>query len=245
MVEIYNYPINVNIPKVAFYGNPVISKPIKPTLSDKFVACPIIDQYLDKKSLELEAKQNVRIQELLGAYNLPVKINEKAIEQLKNGHLKNTRELAVKLYSALPEELKKDVNLKQLQDASLLHDIGKVLIPDNILNKKGRLDQQEREIMELHSELGYKLLKNKFLDEETLNLIRNHHQNSKKTGYPSVSEKYDHSMAAQILSAADKYSALTEKRSYKESFDRQKALKILKNDETILPEIYSALEKAV
>ena len=58
-----------------------------------------------------------------------------------------------------------------------------------MLNKKGKLDADEREIMELHSELGYELLKDKGLSEETLNLIRYHHQNLNKTGYPAMAKK--------------------------------------------------------
>lgn len=69
-------------------------------------------------------------------------------------------------------------------DAAYLHDIGKVLIPVNILNKAGKLDERETEIMHKHSELGYELLKSTDIDKKTLNLIRNHHQNAKKTGYP-------------------------------------------------------------
>ena len=246
MTQIYNYPININVPKVAFYGNPAVSTPIRINYRDEFISSPLVDKYLDKTAILLEAKQNARIQELMSSYNLPIKVNEKAIETLKeSGHLQNTRLLAIKIYSSLPMELKKGVNLRQLQEAAMVHDVGKVLIPNNILNKKGALTPKEREIMELHSELGYELLKYKGFDLKTLELIRNHHQNINGTGYPAVKEGYNHDIATQILSAADKVSALAEKRSYKEALSKEQVLDILKNDETISPEIYSAIEKVL
>ncbi len=70
---------------------------------------------------------------------------------MKNGHLTATRILAAKIYSSLPEELKKEVNLPDLQQAAMLHDYGKVLIPKEILNKEGALTPEEKQIMELQS----------------------------------------------------------------------------------------------
>ena len=73
--------------------------------------------------------------------------------------------------------MKKEVSLPHLQEAAMLHDYVKVLIPDNVLNKVSRLDNQEREIMNLHSELGYEILKNTDIDTRTLHLSKYHHQN--------------------------------------------------------------------
>ena len=88
-------------------------------------------------------------------YDLPVKVNIEELEKLKQGHMKDTRIVSAQIYSSLPAELKKEVSLPELQEAAMLHDYGKVLIPDSILNKKGRLNDDERKIMELHSELSY------------------------------------------------------------------------------------------
>jgi len=249
MSQIYNYPVNFNIPKVAFYGKPAVSEPVKINRRDEFISSPLIDKYLNKNAILLEAKQNQRIKELMSAYNLPVKVNENAIKTLQDSkHMQNTRLIAINTYSSLPQELKKTVNPRQLQEAAMVHDVGKTLIPNEILNKKGALNPQEREIMELHSELGYELLKNRGFDLKTLDLIKNHHQNIEGTGYPAVSAGYKHGIDAQILSAADKYSALTEKRSYKEALSREQALSIIEEDVNngiISPEVFEALRKAV
>ena len=130
----------------------------------------------------------------------------------------------------------------------MLHDFGKVLIPKSILNKAGKLDTNEREIMELHSELGYELLKNKGLNEKTLNLIKYHHQNKNGTGYPAISKDYEIGIDAQILSTADKYTALREKRSYKNPLGKYEALEIIAKDVNngqITQDVYTALIRSV
>ena len=233
MVKIFNYPINFNISSVSFNANPHVTKPVKQVLPDEFFKCPIIERYINKDIIELRISQNPRIKEILDLYNLPVKINEKAIKELndKDGHLRHTRNLAGRIYSMLDISKRKGADMGQLQEAAMLHDIGKVLIPEKILNKKGALTEKEREIMELHPELGYELLKNNGMDLKTLNLIRNHHQNITKTGYPAVDDQYVHNTAAQVLSIADKYCALVEERCYKAPMDPTEALeKIYKED---------------
>ena len=84
--------------------------------------------------------------------------------------------------------------------------------------------------MHTHSELSYELLKNSGLNDKTLKLIRNHHQNAKRTGYPWVDQNFNADLNLQILSVADKYSALTEKRTYKEPMSPQQALTIIYQD---------------
>ena len=84
--------------------------------------------------------------------------------------------------------------------------------------------------MHKHSELGYEMLKKTNLDKITLNLVRNHHQNAQKSGYPWVSNDFKADINLQILTAADKYSALTEERVYKKPIDKTQALTIIYQD---------------
>ena len=135
-----------------------------------------------------------------------------------------------------------------MSDASYLHDIGKVLIPEEILNKQTKLNENETKIMHQHSELGYEILKNTNLDKTTLNLIRNHHQNAKKSGYPFVNKDFRADLNLQILTMADKYSALTEKRPYKEAFTPEQALTIIYadvKDGKLHPFVFKALANYV
>ncbi len=237
-------PISISFEKLASTWH----KPRFQQVNDSFVSNPIYESLNTKEQLEMVVKSNARLSEILSKNNLPLKINIEALNKLKQGHMNDTRTLVAKLYSSLPQELKKDINLKDLQEAAMLHDYGKVLIPESILNKSGKLNADEQKIMELHSEFGYELLKNKGLSENTLNLVKYHHQNLKGTGYPAKEKNYDYGIEAQILATADKYSALREKRVYKSALGKYEALEIIAkevNSGNISQDIYTALLKIV
>lgn len=241
-------PLKLNIRFTPFKSANYVAKPTVFPIKDGFTTNPLYEKLGTKTSIEASAVSNPRILEILKEHNLPLKVNTGVLEKLKEGHLKDTRIISVKIYSSLPEDLKKQVNLSDLQEAAMLHDYGKVLIPTQILNKRGRLDAKEHAIMELHSELGYELLKNKGLSDGTLKLIKYHHQNKNGTGYPGIKSDFENSIENQILSVADKYTALREKRSYKNPFSKYEALEILAkevNDGNISQEVYNALVKAV
>lgn len=240
----------INIQNVQFRANPnTVNYPAEQNLrKDSFNSNPLYDNFVDKNKLTQLAKSNPEIMRILKENKIQLKINVKELEDLKNGHLMDTRITAAKMYSALPKDLKSQVNLMDLQQAAMLHDYGKVLIPEKILNKKGKLTPEEKKIMELHSELGYEILKQQGVNKNVLNMVKYHHQNPNRSGYPSANEDYEHDISTQILATADKYSALREKRSYKDPLNRNQALDIIKNDVTnglIEPEIYNALEKTV
>lgn len=244
----YNSPIKINIPHIHFRSKPNLVTPPVTTIRDGFVSNPIYDEFGTKEQIEAVAKSNPRICELLDKYNLPVQVNIDELEKLKNGHMKNTRIVAVKIYCSLPEELKKEVSLSDLQEAAILHDYGKVLIPSEILNKKGNLNSRDREIMELHSELGFELLKNKGLSQKTLNLIKYHHQNITGKGYPKIDNDFKCDINLQILSTADKYTAMRESRCYKDSLNKYETLEILGKEVSrglLSQDVYTALIKAV
>lgn len=167
---------------------------------------------------------------------------------MKKGHLTATRILVAKIYSILPVELKKEINISNLQQAAMLHDYGKVLIPKEILNKKGALTSEEKKIMELHSEFGYELLKQQGVNEEVLNLIKYHHQKPDGSGYPLVDNDFEYSISSQILEAADMYSALTEERPYHKASTKDEALLVISEEVEkgiISQEVYDALKKSV
>ena len=244
----YNFPIKLNIPNIPFRSTTVVPKPQAQPIHDGFATNPIYENFGTKEQIEATVKANPRIQELLTEHNIPLKVNVEELEKLKKGHMKDTRVVAAQIYSSLPAELKKEVSLPNLQEAAMLHDYGKVLIPNSILNKAGRLDADEREIMELHSELGYELLKNKGLSEKTLNLIKYHHQNLNRNGYPIAKKDFEYGIDAQILSTADKYTALREKRSYKNPLGKYEAFEIIAkdvNDGRISQDVYTAMIKGV
>lgn len=220
-------------------------KAVTPTIKpDSISVNTDLYKYINSNAISEMIKVNSEIKRILEEFKIPIKVNMNVLHDLVKNHLPQTRKATVGIANNLPQEFKSEVNLQALQKASILHDCGKVLIPEHILNKEGKLTAKEREIMEKHSILGYEMLKSTDLDEETLNLVRNHHQNAQKTGYPSVDDNFVADINSQILSTADIYSALREKRPYKKSLNKNQALAILHNkmkEGKIHPYVFKAL----
>lgn len=173
---------------------------------------------------------NPQIKLILKEMNAPVKLNLKELNEISQNHAQETQNIAAGIISNLPKGLKQHVDVKAVKDAAYLHDIGKVLIPSEILNKSEKLTDAEKEIMHRHCELGYEILKNSGLDNKTLSLIKYHHQNASHTGYPKVPTDFFADLNLQILTASDKYSALVEPRVYKAPMSKQQALNIIYKD---------------
>ena len=249
MSSIYNnYSINncYNVPSLNFRSNTHSYIPTISHVQDGYTSNPMYENFGTKADIEAAAKTNPKIREILSKHNLSVKINEKELEKLKSGHLQSTRITAAKIYSGLPTELKSQVDPKVLQEAAMFHDYGKILIPDSVLNKDGKLTEDEWKIMEEHSELGAELLKNKNLDKRTIDLIKYHHQTPNKNGYPSISDEFEYGLDSEILSVADKYEALREERSYKPAMSKQDALAIIAQDVKnglVSQEVFDSLKK--
>ncbi|MCD8377346.1 MAG: HD domain-containing protein [Candidatus Gastranaerophilales bacterium] len=127
----------------------------------------------------------------------------------------------------------------------MLHDIGKVLIPSKILNKNGKLSAEETEIMHIHAKLSEALLSSQNIEPEVLNIVRYHHQNKRRTGYPEIKNTIaGFDINTEVVALADKYSALKEKRAYKAPMSDEAALSIIKeqvDNGEITPGVYNAL----
>ncbi len=189
-----------------------------------------IDRFTTETAIKRMIESNPKVKNITKDFNPNLNLNMNELRELLSNHAKDTQNITKGIIENLPFSLQSKVDAKAIDDASYLHDLGKVLIPADILNKPGRLDDKETKIMHTHSELSYELLKKSGIDDKTLNLIRNHHQNAKRTGYPFVDKNFNADLNLQILSVADKYSALTEKRTYKEPMSAKQALTIIYQD---------------
>ncbi len=201
-----------------------------------------IQKYAVKRMMSL----NPSIEALLKQYKIKPEIHTKTLKELTGGHMNETCNIAEGVFSMLSEDLKRDLDKSIIKEASMLHDLGKVLIPSKILNKPAKLNVKEREIMNIHSTLGYELLKTQNLSPKTLELIRYHHQNLQHSGYPAIETTITSDIAVQIVSISDKYSALREARVYRRRLSRLESLLILYREVRegkIAPEIYDALVK--
>ena len=205
------------------------------------------DERLHKSLVQKMIDLNPHIIRLLKRYRIRPLIDTKTLKELTNGHMNDTCNIAIGVYSFLPYDIQSKIDKTTLKEASMLHDLGKVLIPAKILNKPAKLNVKERKIMNIHSTLGYELLKTQNLSDETLTLIRYHHQNLKHTGYPVLpKDNTSADLGVQIISIADKYSALREARVYRRRLTRTEALLILYREVRegkIMPSIYNALFK--
>ncbi|NTW95201.1 MAG: HD domain-containing protein [Erysipelotrichaceae bacterium] len=129
----------------------------------------------------------------------------------------------------------KGIYVDTIKVASVLHDIGKVGISDTILNKNGKLDQFEFELMKTHTLIGSDILEkihknypqNEFINMG-LNIARSHHERYDGTGYPDGLKGEAIPLSARIMALCDVYDALTTQRPYKEAFPHSKAVELIK-----------------
>lgn len=118
-----------------------------------------------------------------------------------------------------------EIELEELIITSLLHDIGKSTIDISILNKPGKLTEEEYEIVKTHSKNGYDILKNtgKFSDMVCDGVLF-HHENEDGTGYPNNLKKSEIPLFSKVIHVCDVYSALTTKRCYKNAWTYEQAI---------------------
>lgn len=137
------------------------------------------------------------------------------------GHSRRVTELSVTLARRLgmPESA-----VDQLRRGALLHDIGKMGIPDAILNKPGKLTPDEWEVMRQHPTLAYELLKGVPFLKEALDVSHYHHERWDGTGYPHGLAGTDIPLAARIFAVVDVFDALTNDRPYRAAWSRTEAL---------------------
>ncbi|UCH12608.1 MAG: HD domain-containing protein [Candidatus Omnitrophota bacterium] len=118
--------------------------------------------------------------------------------------------------------------LENLKIAALLHDVGRVAIPDSILNKKGPLAHKEREAVKKHVDIAVDVLKPIKELEPVINIIRCHHEFYNGGGYPEGIKGDEIPFASRILAAANAYDAMTSERPYRKAMTHQKAAERLK-----------------
>lgn len=163
-----------------------------------------------------------------------------------------TRILGMQLMKDYPEyELTEDV-VNHISQASALHDIGKIAIPDNILLKPGRLTPEEFDIMKQHTIKGCDMLDSiqGIWDESYrktgYEICRHHHEKFDGRGYPDGLKGDDIPLSAQLVSIADCYDALTTERVYKKAFTKDEAFQMIIKGEcgVFSPKLLEAFKNA-
>lgn len=149
-----------------------------------------------------------------------------AKDQITHGHIRRVQVYAIELAKRLG--VTDDRQLKAIAAAALLHDMGKLAIPEHILNKPGRLTTAEFDRMKQHAGLGADLLSSIRFPYPVVPIVRYHHENWNGTGYPSGIGGTDIPLGARILSVVDCFDALTSDRPYRPRLDVEDAFQILR-----------------
>jgi putative two-component system response regulator len=121
--------------------------------------------------------------------------------------------------------------MEAIRFGGILHDIGKITIPEYILNKPGPLSLEETEVMKSHPVAGYNIcLPLKKNLGQALEVIRQHHEKLDGSGYPDGLKNEDISAASRIMAVVDIYDALVTDRAYREGLALEKAVEILRQE---------------
>ena len=143
-----------------------------------------------------------------------------------NGHSLHVQELSLLIYNNLPAGFKRRINEENLKYAALFHDVGKLGVPEAILNKPASLSTEEWNVMRRHPELSVQILRPLKSFDLIKEWILYHHERIDVSGYFCIPGNQI-PFAARIISVADTYSAITMARSYKPEKTHEEAIEIL------------------
>ncbi|MBQ9008378.1 MAG: HD domain-containing protein [Clostridia bacterium] len=143
-----------------------------------------------------------------------------------NGHSRYVQEVTMLLYRYLPASMKKDINPVSLEYAARLHDVGKLGVPEAILNKPDSLNEDEWKVMRGHPRTGVKILQPLRTFANITPWIEYHHERPDGKGYYGL-KKEEIPLPARIIAIADTYSAITMRRSYKPPRSHEEAVQII------------------
>ena len=221
----------------------VISKPVIPYVVMRRINS-VVELFRARRSLsnQVMAQQS----ELLRQAEQIIRLNRGMIEGLataiefrsaeSGNHVRRIHDITRYMlkYTEWGEGME-DYDIEQIAQASIMHDIGKIAIPDAVLNKPGRLTPEEFEIMKTHTVQGEQLLekipelKENLAYEYAKDIARHHHERWDGRGYPDGLKGDEISPWAQIVSLADVYDALSCKRIYKDAFPREKVVEMIRD----------------
>jgi HD-GYP domain-containing protein (c-di-GMP phosphodiesterase class II) len=195
----------------------------------------------DLRAAELVASEEA----FLGARVRALTVRLAAKDASTEEHTRRVAMLAVEIGEQLGLS---PTRLRSLAIGGLLHDIGKLSVPDSILQKPGPLDDDEFDVVKLHPERGRELLNELGgFDETVRRLVLDHHERLDGSGYPRGLTDADLDLATRILSVCDVYDALVSPRVYRAAWPREKALALLRNEAHTAfdPRCVAALERLV
>lgn len=169
-----------------------------------------------------------------------------AVVEAKDTYTRGHSERVSKYCMAIADELKLDPEVKKiLMMSALVHDIGKIGIPDAILKKASNLSGDEYEDMKLHPLIGAEILRHIPGSQRFVSGVKHHHEKWNGSGYPDGLAGEEIPFFARIIAIADSFDAMVSGRSYSGFMDQTTALEKIRNEKDIFdPEILKAFLKA-
>ena len=210
------------------FDSVIVKKRVQNTLSlyanQKYLINAVYDQVYEK-----EENNNIMIRILS---NILGSRNSESSEHIL--HIRTVTEILLrKLVKTTDAYPMTETDISLITTASSLHDIGKIRIPEEILNKPGRLTDEEFKIMKTHSEIGADIIQNMHFPKDnplvraSWEICRWHHERWDGKGYPDGLKGEEIPISAQVVSIADVYDALTSERCYKKAFDHDTAIQMI------------------
>jgi len=185
---------------------------------------------LDAIEIRLSRRRAMQLADTCEAHLQTVTILANSIEArdaYTGGHVGRVRDYAL----ALAQELEWDqAALLVLKFGAILHDIGKITIPDQVLNKPGNLSREELDVMRSHAEVGTHMLKEITHLQAALPYIRHHHERWDGKGYPQQLCADAIPMEGRLLAIVDAFDAMTTDRPYRKAMPKTQALERLEQD---------------
>lgn len=179
------------------------------------------------KRVEVERERNVELNRVFLSTIEALALAIDAKDQVTHGHIRRVQRYTMALAEALG--VKDDSQLDAIRAAALLHDTGKLAVPEYILNKPGPLTPSEFERMKVHASVGADILKSIDFPYPVEPIVRHHHENWDGSGYPSGLKGQEIPLGARILSVVDCYDALTSDRPYRPRFGRAHSEQVLRD----------------
>lgn len=199
-----------------------------------------MDDKLKRKMLELEASNNElsRLYELTkkdylfeteNTTNLVIALANiiEAKDKYTDGHTRRVAELSRKIGAKMGIS---EYLLRYIEIGGIIHDIGKIGVPENILNKKGKLTEEEFEIVKKHPLIGEKICRPLNSLKQCVNIVSHHHEKLDGSGYPYGIKGDEISIEARIVGIADIFDALYSKRPYRDRLALIEVKEIIKSE---------------
>ena len=200
-----------------------ISKPFdRYELRARLLGITRLNRY--QKLLQERAKLREANAQLLNAYEATIEGLSHALDlrdRETEGHSRRVTEVTIKLAQALSVD---EEEITHIRRGALLHDIGKIGIPDSILHKPDKLTEEEWVIMRRHPQFAYEMLSHIEYLRPALAIPYNHHEKWDGTGYPRGLKGEEIAMSARLFAIADVWDALTSNRPYRSAWTKEQAL---------------------